>query len=398
MVYKRKWKQADGTVVASEHYWYRFQRDGKDYHINTWQSDKRTANELEADHKTRLARGEAGFVDARQIPTLAGFQPEFEKAIEKRSAEKPRTIEFYKSRYARLLKFPALANARLDRIDERMVELFIQDHDEDVAVATVNRALATLRRALRLAEEWRIISRAPRIRLLSGERVCDYVLHRALEPVYLAACREPLHDAALLMLNTGLRVGEALNLSWEDVYLEPVGAASLGHVSIRKGKTKNAIRSVPLTDAATDMLAARKKTSASQWVFPGDYTRVGEPDKDGPFLNSSLAHQHVEVREMVKLPEDFTLHCLRHTALTRIGETGASAFAIMKIAGHSSITVSQRYVHPTNGMVESAILALQGKPVSFPPHGGKSKSQKVNLNSSVSLRWARSSTGRATDS
>jgi hypothetical protein len=41
----------------------------------------------------------------------------------------------------------------------------------------------------------------------------------------------------------------------------------------------------------------------------------------------------VEVREMVKLPEDFTLHCLRHTALTRIGETGASAFAIMKIAG-----------------------------------------------------------------
>jgi hypothetical protein len=40
------------------------------------------------------------------------------------------------------------------------------------------------------------------------------------------------------------------------------------------------------------------------------------------------------------------LHSLRHTALTRLGETGADAFTIVKLAGCSSVTVSQRYMHP----------------------------------------------------
>jgi len=33
--------------------------------------------------------------------------------------------------------------------------------------------------------------------------------------------------------------------------------------------------------------------------------------------------------------------------LTRLGESGVDAFTIMRIAGHSSIVVSQRYIHPT---------------------------------------------------
>ena len=43
---------------------------------------------------------------------------------------------------------------------------------------------------------------------------------------------------------------------------------------------------------------------------------------------------------------DFVLHSLRHTMLTRLGESGVDAFTIMRIAGHSSVVVSQRYVTP----------------------------------------------------
>jgi hypothetical protein len=42
-----------------------------------------------------------------------------------------------------------------------------------------------------------------------------------------------------------------------------------------------------------------------------------------------------------------------HTMLTRLGETGTDAFTIMKLAGHSSVTVSQRYVHP---MLEAVVV------------------------------------------
>src|SRR5579863_38587 len=56
---------------------------------------------------------------------------------------------------------------------------------------------------------------------------------------------------------------------------------------------------------------------------------------------------------------DFVIHSLRHTMLTRMGEAGADAFTIMRIAGHSSVTVSQRYVHPTPEGLERAFARLE---------------------------------------
>ncbi len=53
------------------------------------------------------------------------------------------------------------------------------------------------------------------------------------------------------------------------------------------------------------------------------------------------------------------MHSLRHTMLTRLGEAGADAFTIMRIAGHSSVTVSQRYVHPTPEGMERAFERLE---------------------------------------
>ena len=57
--------------------------------------------------------------------------------------------------------------------------------------------------------------------------------------------------------------------------------------------------------------------------------------------------------------KNFALHSLRHTMLTRLGESGVDAFTIMRIAGHSSIVVSQRYIHPTPEAVERAFERLQ---------------------------------------
>ena len=45
--------------------------------------------------------------------------------------------------------------------------------------------------------------------------------------------------------------------------------------------------------------------------------------------------------------------------LTRLGEAGVDAFTIMRIAGHSSITISQRYVHPSPESVERAFARLE---------------------------------------
>ena len=150
---------------------------------------------------------------------------------------------------------------------------------------------------------------------------------------------QPLKDVVLLILDTGLRVGEAVGLQWSDVYLEPIESAKYGYICIRGGKTKNAKRNISLTARVRDMLLARNSKSKSEWAFLRE--------SESAFLATSLNHQHIKIRQLLGLSDESVIHSLRHTMLTRLGEAGVDAFTIMKIAGHSSITVSQRYVHPS---------------------------------------------------
>jgi len=55
----------------------------------------------------------------------------------------------------------------------------------------------------------------------------------------------------------------------------------------------------------------------------------------------------------------FRIYDLRHTFLTRLGEANADPFSIQRIAGHASILVSQRYVHPTPERLEDAFVRLE---------------------------------------
>src|SRR5215469_17093315 len=96
------------------------------------------------------------------------------------------------------------------------------------------------------------------------------------------------------------------------------------------------------------MLETRRKAAQFLSVFA---------EGDGhPMLNTSLAHLHAKVRRTLGLPTEFVLHSLRHTFCTRLGEAGTEAFLIQRLAGHHSVTVSERYVHPTP---ESAVLAIR---------------------------------------
>jgi integrase len=61
------------------------------------------------------------------------------------------------------------------------------------------------------------------------------VLSREQKPVYLNATPQPLKHLALLMLNTGLRDGEALALKWPDVHMQPAATAKSGICRSREG-------------------------------------------------------------------------------------------------------------------------------------------------------------------
>jgi integrase len=339
------------TFKRGKVYWYHFVFNGEHIQRSTKQGNPRTARQIEAAYKTSLAKGEVGIVKKVPAPALKDFAQRFIDAVQVRSAAKPRTIEFYAQQLKRLLDYEPLANSPLDKISEGLIESFIQYRiQQGVSPATVNRALATLRRLLRLAYDWRVIDRVPKMALLPGERTREFVLSYTDEERYLKAASKSLRDTAMLILDTGLRAGEALGLEWTNVRFEPLRGARLGFIHIAQGKSKNAKRNLSLTERVREMLEERFKNRKSEWVFPA-------PDGT-PMLVSSLDHLHSEVREALKLDPEFVIHSLRHTFLTRLGEAGADAFTIMKLAGHSSIIMSQRYVHPTPEAMERAMERL----------------------------------------
>jgi site-specific recombinase XerD len=131
-------------------------------------------------------------------PTLAGFAERFDTEIATVCAEKPKTVAFYQEKLRRLLEDSAISAARLDEIDEAMIDAYKQRrtrqpsrYGRPVSPASVNRELATLRRILRLAQAWKLIDRTPRIRLLRGDKHREFVLTEEQEKAYLDACTAP---------------------------------------------------------------------------------------------------------------------------------------------------------------------------------------------------------------
>ena len=59
------------------------------------------------------------------------------------------------------------------------------------------------------------------------------------------------------------------------------------------------------------------------------------------------------------MTEEFVPHSLRHTFGTRLGQSGTDAFTIMKLMGHSTMLVSQRYMHPSPESVEKTTGRLE---------------------------------------
>jgi integrase len=174
---------------------------------------------MEAAHRVRLAKGEAGIRERAPIPTFKEFAPRFEQAIETLCKDKPKTVAFYKERMRRLSDYAPLAARTLDAIDEELIEALKRKRTgqtsrlgRPLSVASINRELATLRRLLRLAQEWKVIDRLPKIRMFRGETNREFVLSHKQEDLYLHMAPQPLKDVALLMLDTGARPGEASSL------------------------------------------------------------------------------------------------------------------------------------------------------------------------------------------
>jgi integrase len=308
--------------------------------------------------------------------TFEQFSKKFLEWVEVKHAKKPKTIRYYKERVTALLRFDSLKHTLVSRIDDELIAAFVQwrskttvmvakrgkkngktvtvDTFRPVKVATLNRDLTVLKRVLNIAKEWKYRTQEPRIRNLSGEEAHERVINHEEEQVYLAAAPALLQDFATIALDTGLRPdSELCALRWEHVHFEPVGNARLGYVHIPRGKTKNSKRNVPLSARVREVLT-RRHEAVGMPQFGFVFARDDKDKSAVPYCSIDTQHD----RTLEKLDFRFRIYDCRHTFGTRLGESGADAYTICKLMGHSNILVSQRYVHPTPERLETAFAGL----------------------------------------
>ena len=310
-----------------------------------------------------VGTGQVGIHDHDNAPNLLKFGPRFLDYLPAHVA--PRTVSFYSDAWKPLIAFTPLAMSQLFRIDQRIIADFTQHRlNQGVLHATVNGNLRTLRRALHLAEDWKLITKAPKIKLLKGERMREFIITEELLARFLTRCADGMVRLLPFLLDSGLRISEACNLTWQTVSTEPKAGAERGWVYVEAGKSSYAKRYVPLTARAAAILKLQKADSRSQWVWTSC-------DGRRKLTRTWAAEQFRTIRDEFKLPWDCVLHSCRHTFCTLLGERGADASAIQKLAGHSSIVISQRYMHPTPQRLESVIGLLE-------PSGASTKSSTVS--------------------
>jgi site-specific recombinase XerD len=306
----------------------------------------------EAIIRSELLRGEFGILDSKGTPSLEQFTSRLQAHWDANTA--PRTAKFYKDNMQTLNNCGFLSLTKLNRIDQSLIEKFTRRRlDDGVAIVTVNRALGTLRRALHLAAEWKLIGRVPKVRMLPDENQRDYVISDETVDamVTLAVEKFPtsrFHLMLPFLVDTGLRISEACDLKKEHVlYTDQIPTS----IKILKGKSKYAKREIPLTVRATLVLNSAIKESKSEYCWAGRYHK-------GKLTRGFVSGQFRTVREELGIGPECVLHSTRHTFCTRLGNAGADAFTIQKLAGHSSILISQRYVHTDMAAKETAIRLL----------------------------------------
>ena len=219
--------------------------------------------------RQKLAEIDGGnFVGPEQSRITVGDILDFVEADYKANGQDWGSIK-YKARCVR----ERFGRFKATSVSETAIERFKSDLlAEGKAPATVNRHLALLRRAFRLAYERRLVSRAPHIQLLrelGNERVgfCE----RADLDAVIEHLPEEIQDIALFAFLAGWRRGEILKLQWCDVEFDPAGKPAA--IRLPGTKTKNKCsRLLPLRGELLEVVGQRMKTRAVS--SPGGETQL----------------------------------------------------------------------------------------------------------------------------
>ena len=138
-------------------------------------------------------------------------------------------------------------------------------------------------------------------------------------------------DVLLILLYTGLRINELLQLKNENIHLEE------RYLFIEKSKTKAGIRNVPIHKKIAPLIEARYNKD-NKYFIPN---RNGNPIDKNSFRKS----QFYRLRKQLKF--NHIIHETRHTFISQCNRLELNEVAVQRIIGHANVNITQHYTDKT---------------------------------------------------
>ena len=170
------------------------------------------------------------------------------------------------------------------------------------------------------------------------------------------------YAAVALMIETGMRVGEALALRWRDVNINRkrlhvrstvVRLANKKQSYVQDcAKSESSNRTIPLTPKAISLLEMLAEDAANEWVFVND---------DGERLSYEALRYQTRKACMEAGIEYRGEHVFRHTFATNCYHKGIDVKILSRLLGHADVNITYNlYVHLYGDGFDEMYEALVG--------------------------------------
>ena len=253
--------------------------------------------------------------------------------------------------------------SRLDQIGRKDLEAFVEhEQDRGLKIISVSNRLGSLYAFLRYLIEHELADAGLLTRKIKL-KVPD-ALPRAMDAEDVKCLLAVLDDVrnramVLLLLRSGMRIGELLNTKMVDVYLADK------KIMIYEGEKNRKGRAVCFSNDAGEALHdwMQQRDTQKEYLF---YARARYSMS---YNNARMIFKKYLKRAGLE-HKDYSLHCLRHTFATELLNAGMHIECLQQLLGHSSIEMTLRYARLSDKTREQeyfkAMAIIEGEPIYEP--------------------------------